>query len=159
MQRLEAARAKREFEATLPPISDGARLGQRRAMVERWELREWAAREAEVRSVQEQRLALLEEAIAAREADVEERHAQQLEARSAARDAALMARSVSIGKAHGRTVRRLEAARERAAAVAAPGAGSREVLALRAKRPLQPASGADRALEGYIDGASRGAHV
>jgi len=63
VQRLEAARRKRAFEATLPPIDDLSRLAQRQAMIEQWEVQEWADRADEIQQLQEERLALLEAAL------------------------------------------------------------------------------------------------
>jgi hypothetical protein len=60
---LEAARAKHAFEASLPPIDDLARLPQRQALIEQWEVAEWAARAEEIRGIQEERMALLEAAL------------------------------------------------------------------------------------------------
>jgi hypothetical protein len=63
VRRLEAAREKRRFEASLPAIDDVARLPQRQAMIERWEVQEWAQRSQEIAGVQEERLALLAAAL------------------------------------------------------------------------------------------------
>jgi hypothetical protein len=63
VQRLEAARAKRAFEASLPAIDDLARLPLRQAMIEQWEVAEWEQRAEEIGGVQEERLALLESAL------------------------------------------------------------------------------------------------
>lgn len=63
MRRLEKLRAKRAFEATLPPIDDVERLPERQVMIEAWEVQEWIEREEEIRGVQEERLALLAQAL------------------------------------------------------------------------------------------------
>ena len=73
-------RAKRAFEASLPPLCDTAALPRRQAMLEAWETQEWAAHEAEIKRAQDERLALLETAIAAREAEVEDSHAERVAA-------------------------------------------------------------------------------
>lgn len=73
-------RAKRAFEASLPPLSDTAALPRRQAMLEAWESQEWAAHEAGIKAAQHERLALLQQAIAAREAEVEESHAERVAA-------------------------------------------------------------------------------
>jgi hypothetical protein len=65
VRRLERLRTKRAFEATLPPIDDVARLPERQAMIEAWEVQEWVEREEEIKSVQEERLALLAQALQA----------------------------------------------------------------------------------------------
>lgn len=66
VQRLEAARAKRAFEATLPPIDDLSQLPLRQAMIEQWEAKEWAERSEEIRRLQEERLVLLQQALQVR---------------------------------------------------------------------------------------------
>lgn len=63
VRRLEKLRAKRAFEATLPPIDDVERLPERQAMIEAWEVQEWIEREEEIKGVQEERLALLAQAL------------------------------------------------------------------------------------------------
>ena len=63
MRRLEKLRAKRAFEASLPPIDDVERLPERQAMIEAWEVQEWVEREEEIKGVQEERLALLAQAL------------------------------------------------------------------------------------------------
>lgn len=59
VRRLEKLRAKRAFEASLPAIDDVARLPERQAMIEAWEVQEWMEREEEIKGVQEERLSLL----------------------------------------------------------------------------------------------------
>ncbi len=61
--RIDKMRAKRAFEATLPPIDDVARLPLRQKMIEAWEAKEWQEREQEILSVQDERLALLDNAL------------------------------------------------------------------------------------------------
>lgn len=63
VRRLEKLRAKRAFEATPPPIDDVERLPERQAMIEAWEVQEWIEREEEIKGVQEERLALLAQAL------------------------------------------------------------------------------------------------
>ncbi|GFR51855.1 hypothetical protein Agub_g14325, partial [Astrephomene gubernaculifera] len=82
--RIDKMRAKRAFEATLPPIDDVARLPLRQKMIEEWESREWAEREEEILEVQEQRLALLDNALQVREEELEEEHRQRVEERKQA---------------------------------------------------------------------------
>lgn len=66
MRRLEAAREKRRFEAGLPAVDDAQQLPLRQAMIERWEVQEWAQRSQEIVGVQEERLALLAAALQVR---------------------------------------------------------------------------------------------
>ena len=68
---VQRMRAKRAFEASLPPLSDVARLPLRQRLMEEWEEAEWAEREREIARVQEERLDVLKRAIDAREAEAE----------------------------------------------------------------------------------------
>lgn len=45
---IERARAKREWEASLPPLDDLERMDIRRKMMEEQERKEWAFREQEI---------------------------------------------------------------------------------------------------------------
>ncbi len=49
VEMIERARAKRAWEATLPPLSDLSQLGKRRKMMEEQERKEWAFREQEIK--------------------------------------------------------------------------------------------------------------
>ena len=60
---VQRMRAKRAFEASLPPLSDVARLPLRQRLMEEWEEAEWAEREREIARVQEERLDVLKRAI------------------------------------------------------------------------------------------------
>ena len=66
-------RARRAYEATLPPADNLETLPQRLAMLEQWEQQEWDEREAGLQQRQEERLDKLRQAIFAREAEVEVR--------------------------------------------------------------------------------------
>ena len=46
---IERARAKRAWEASLPPLSDSSQLEERRRMMEEQERKEWAFREGEIK--------------------------------------------------------------------------------------------------------------
>ncbi|CAL8369073.1 unnamed protein product [Arctogadus glacialis] len=59
VEMIERARARRLWEAGLPPLEDLGQLERRRAMMEAMETREWAFREGEIRRLQEARLAAL----------------------------------------------------------------------------------------------------
>ena len=48
VEMIERARAKRAWEATLPPLSDMSQLEKRRKMMDDMERREWALRESEI---------------------------------------------------------------------------------------------------------------
>ena len=45
---IERARAKRSWEATLPPLNDVAQLDKRQKMMDELERKEWALREREI---------------------------------------------------------------------------------------------------------------
>ena len=62
---IERARQKREFEATLPPMTDEISLALRRKMMGEQELREWTVREEEIAEVQAEKLAAFDEKLRA----------------------------------------------------------------------------------------------
>lgn len=45
---IERARAKRAWEATLPPLNDMSQLEKRKKMMDAMERKEWALREQEI---------------------------------------------------------------------------------------------------------------
>lgn len=49
VEMVERARAKRAWEAQLPPLSDASQLEERRRMMQEQESREWAFREGEIK--------------------------------------------------------------------------------------------------------------
>ena len=49
VEMIERARAKREWEAQLPPLSDASQLEERRRMMKEQESKEWAFREGEIK--------------------------------------------------------------------------------------------------------------
>ena len=49
VEMIERARAKRAWEATLPPLNDLSQLDKRRKMMEEQERKEWAFREGEIK--------------------------------------------------------------------------------------------------------------
>ncbi|KAM9851226.1 cilia- and flagella-associated protein 91 [Aulostomus maculatus] len=59
VEMIERARAKRAWEATLPPLDDLSQLDKRRLMMEQMDAKEWAFREEEIHKLQEARLAVL----------------------------------------------------------------------------------------------------
>ena len=78
VDRIERARAKRAFEASLPHLSDIASLRLRRELMEQWEEAEWAEREREIARAQEERLVVLKAAVDAREVEAESVAEQRL---------------------------------------------------------------------------------
>jgi len=81
---IERARAKREFEASLPPMTDEVSLALRRKMMGEQELRDWNVREEQILEMQQEKLATfdtsLRERAQAREAHWDERieHQRQI---------------------------------------------------------------------------------
>ncbi|KAM6934028.1 cilia- and flagella-associated protein 91 [Xenentodon cancila] len=61
VEMIERARAKRAWEASLPPPNDLKQLDKRRRMMEEMEAKEWAFREEEIQKLQEARLAVLKD--------------------------------------------------------------------------------------------------
>uniref|UniRef100_A0A667X454 Cilia- and flagella-associated protein 91 n=1 Tax=Myripristis murdjan TaxID=586833 RepID=A0A667X454_9TELE len=59
VEMIERVRARRAWEATLPPLNDLSQLDKRRRMIEEIETKEWAFREGEIQKLQEARLAVL----------------------------------------------------------------------------------------------------
>lgn len=48
VEMIERARAKRAWEATLPPLNDVSQLEKRKKMMDAMERKEWALREQEI---------------------------------------------------------------------------------------------------------------
>lgn len=53
VEMIERARAKRAWEATLPPLNDVSQLDKRRRMMDEMERKEWALREQEIEKLVE----------------------------------------------------------------------------------------------------------
>ncbi|XP_044072732.1 cilia- and flagella-associated protein 91 [Siniperca chuatsi] len=64
---IERARARRAWEATLPPLDDLSQLDKRRRLMEEMEAKEWAFREGEIQKLQEARLAVLKDLLKQRD--------------------------------------------------------------------------------------------
>ncbi|KAG2496803.1 hypothetical protein HYH03_005210 [Edaphochlamys debaryana] len=105
--RIDKMRAKRAFEATLPPIDDVARLPLRQKMIEEWEAKEWAEREAEIEGIQEARLALLDNALQVREEEMEADNQARVEARKQAMLAAKAGKFADVQATRIKTMRQL----------------------------------------------------
>ncbi|XP_062265145.1 cilia- and flagella-associated protein 91 [Platichthys flesus] len=72
VEMIERARAKRVWEAGLPPLDDLSQLDRRRRMMEEMEAKEWAFREKEIQKLQESRLVVLTDLLMQR--DEAQRH-------------------------------------------------------------------------------------
>eukprot|EP00227_Mantoniella_beaufortii_P019466 CAMPEP_0197584104 /NCGR_PEP_ID=MMETSP1326-20131121/6810_1 /TAXON_ID=1155430 /ORGANISM="Genus nov. species nov., Strain RCC2288" /LENGTH=1093 /DNA_ID=CAMNT_0043148417 /DNA_START=227 /DNA_END=3508 /DNA_ORIENTATION=+ len=79
VEHIERMRAKRAFEASLPPLTDMSKLKMRQKLMEEWEEAEWAEREREIGKLQEERLDVLKRAIECREEESEATAAVRLE--------------------------------------------------------------------------------
>ncbi|XP_067849117.1 cilia- and flagella-associated protein 91 [Heptranchias perlo] len=80
VEMIERARAKRAWEATLPPLSDHCQLEKRKKMMEDMERNEWAFREQEIEKLQEIRLDVLKNLLRQREAKQQEMNVKRLDA-------------------------------------------------------------------------------
>ena len=67
VEMIERARAKRAWEATLPPLSDISQHDKRKRMMEDMELVEWELREKEIEKLQDARLQMLKKLLRQRE--------------------------------------------------------------------------------------------
>ncbi|XP_047455956.1 cilia- and flagella-associated protein 91 [Mugil cephalus] len=67
VEMIERARAKRVWEASLPPLEDLSQLDKRRRMMEEMEAKDWAFREREIEKLQEARLAVLKDLLRQRD--------------------------------------------------------------------------------------------
>jgi len=67
VEMIERARAKRAWEATLPPLHDLENLDTRRKMMDEQERKEWAFREKEIEKLQDARLEVLKKILQQRE--------------------------------------------------------------------------------------------
>ncbi|TPX69262.1 hypothetical protein SpCBS45565_g02536 [Spizellomyces sp. 'palustris'] len=93
LEMIERARAKRAWEAALPPVVDQESFEKRLRMMEEMELAEWREREEEIKRIQEARLEILTKVIENRELENEkinnERVHRVWEKKLMERDAAL----------------------------------------------------------------------
>lgn len=69
VEMIERARAKRAWEASLPPLSDLDSLEKRRKMMDEQERREWEFRESEIEKLQDARLDVLQNILQQRETE------------------------------------------------------------------------------------------
>jgi len=76
---IERARAKREFEASLPPMTDEVSLALRRKMMGEQELRDWNVREEQILEVQTEKLAVFNKGLRERAEDREAHWDERIE--------------------------------------------------------------------------------
>ncbi|XP_013385345.1 cilia- and flagella-associated protein 91 [Lingula anatina] len=79
VEMIERARAKRAWEATLPPLSDVSQLETRRKMMDEMERKEWALREQEIEKLQEARLEVLQSLLKEREENHQQLNTKRLD--------------------------------------------------------------------------------
>ncbi|KAI0230091.1 Cilia- and flagella-associated protein 91 [Lamellibrachia satsuma] len=79
VEMIERARAKRVWEATLPPLSDVTQHEKRKKMMEDMEHIEWKLREQEIEKLQEARLAMLKRLLKQREEHHQELNSKRLD--------------------------------------------------------------------------------
>lgn len=79
VEMIERARAKRAWEANLPPLSDVSQLEKRRRMMDEMERKEWALREGEIEKLQEARLEVLKQLLKQREENHQELNIKRLD--------------------------------------------------------------------------------
>ena len=92
---LEELRARRELEASLPPLTDEASFEVRRSLMEQLESRAWEWHESEAKSNSDRRVDAIMDAVRSREAAREFRSQQRLEEMRARAEAA---RDVELAK-------------------------------------------------------------
>ncbi|XP_025100733.1 cilia- and flagella-associated protein 91-like [Pomacea canaliculata] len=112
IEMIERARAKRAWEATLPPLSDLTRLPLRKKMMEEQEMKEWALREQEIEKLQEARLQVLKSLLIKREENHQELNIKRLDKTWMKRQRKKEARIKIIRHEHIRSIRRLTKVRQ-----------------------------------------------
>ena len=114
VEMIERARAKREFERSLPPTTDESSFQIRRQMMEEQETREWKAREAEIDRIQARRLQMLEKALEEREQETEFLAEQRVETLRQKRLDEKERKVASIQRQRIKALRKLSTARKQA---------------------------------------------
>lgn len=80
IEKIERARQKKAFQASLPPMTDEASFELRKRMMEEQEMKDWTYREREIDQLQEHRLNLLQQALVERDQENEFVSEQRVEA-------------------------------------------------------------------------------
>lgn len=112
VEMIERARAKRAWEATLPPLNQAGNLAKRRAMMDAQERKEWAFREKEIEELQEARLEVLIKILQQREDTHAELNNKRLDHIWSQKQEEKDVKFESIKSAHIRTIRKLTKKRE-----------------------------------------------
>ncbi|KAM3842274.1 cilia- and flagella-associated protein 91-like [Diretmus argenteus] len=106
---IERARAKRAWEATLPPLDDLSQLDKRRRMMEEMEIEEWAFREGQIQKLQESRIAVLKDLLRQREEAQKKGTMQRLDQKYSKHQRDKEAKLCKIHSDHNRALRKLTA--------------------------------------------------
>lgn len=107
VEMIERARAKRAWEATLPPLSDVTQLEKRKRMMDAMERKEWALREQEIEKLQEARLEVLKQLLKQREENHQELNIKRLDKLWSKKQRDKEAKIKKIRNEHIKTIRKL----------------------------------------------------
>lgn len=107
VEMIERARAKRAWEATLPPLNDMSQLDKRKRMMDEMETKEWALREREIEKLQEERLEVLKQLLIKREEHHQELNTKRLDRLWAKKQEEKEARVKKIRNEHIKIIRKL----------------------------------------------------
>ncbi|KAM6978410.1 cilia- and flagella-associated protein 91 [Tautogolabrus adspersus] len=111
VEMIKRARARRVWEASLPPLDDISQLDKRRRMMEGMEAEQWAFREGEIKKLQETRLAVLEDLLKQRDETQKEVTSERLNKIYSKHLKEKEAKLNKINKDYLRSLRKLEAKR------------------------------------------------
>ncbi|KAM8749428.1 cilia- and flagella-associated protein 91 isoform 1-T1 [Acanthopagrus schlegelii] len=109
VEMIQRARAKRAWEATLPPLDDLSQLDKRRRMMEEMEAKEWAFREGEIQKLQEARLDVLKDLLKRRDEAQKEVTSQRLNQIYSKHQKEKEAKQYKIHNDYMRSLRKVEA--------------------------------------------------
>ncbi|XP_050416159.1 cilia- and flagella-associated protein 91 [Patella vulgata] len=107
VEMIERARAKRAWEATLPPLNDMSQLDKRRKMMDEMERKEWALREQEIEKLQEARLEVLKNLLKQREENHQDLNVKRLDKLWSKKQKVKESRIRKIRNEHIKTIRKL----------------------------------------------------
>lgn len=107
VEMIERARAKRAWEATLPPLNDMSQLEKRKKMMDEMERKEWALRESEIEKLQEARLEVLKELLKQREENHQELNIKRLDKLWSKKQKEKEVKIKKIRNEHIKTIRKL----------------------------------------------------
>lgn len=130
VEMIERARAKRAFEASLPPIDgdDPKSFEVRRKLMAEQELKEWEEREREIEAIEGARLDLIRKALEQRDEEKDQANFQRLEHARQMRVAEKDKFLSSIHKRRLRALRKLTDGRKRMEALAEPDKYKRDII-------------------------------